>query len=119
MSLSNAQIANWLERYANAIATAGAERFKVKAYRRAATTIEGLPDSVAERVARGDDLTELPGIGQGLSAVIREIVATGRFGRLDEVTNTLSPELQELTAHPNLNAKDVLRGGSHLTFINE
>lgn len=118
MPISNAKIANWLERYSNAIATAGAERFKVNAYRRAASTIETLSDSVADRVAHGEDLTDLPGIGQGLSAVIREIVTTGQFRRLDEVTNGLSPELQELSAYPSLNAKDVLRVYKRLSLKN-
>jgi DNA polymerase/3'-5' exonuclease PolX len=42
MTASNATIADDLRRYAAALSVEGADRFKLKAYRRAAETIEGL-----------------------------------------------------------------------------
>ncbi len=46
----------------------GADRFKVQAYRRAAETVERLPEEITSFLARGDDLKELPGIGKAISA---------------------------------------------------
>ena len=52
MSINNAIISDWLRQYAEAIRP-GANRFKVKAYRRTAETIELLDTQVTEFLARG------------------------------------------------------------------
>jgi DNA polymerase (family 10) len=109
MSASNAQVAELLRRYAAVLALEGADRFKLKAYRRAADTLEGLTDNVADRVSAGDDLKALPGIGKAISAVIQEIVRTGRFGSLEKTSARLTPELAELATRPRLDAKKVSR----------
>ena len=67
MSPTNAAIADTLHRYAAVLAIHGADRFKLKAYRRAAETIEALHESISELVRSGSDLTELPGIGKAIS----------------------------------------------------
>ena len=59
MSTANTNVADILRRYAAALSLEGADRFKIKAYRRAAETIEGLQEDVAELVRQGRDLTEL------------------------------------------------------------
>ena len=55
----------------------GANVFRVRAYRNAARTIGELAESVADLVARGEDLSKLPGIGKDLAGKIAEIVETG------------------------------------------
>lgn len=42
MSTNNATVADLLRRYAAVLAMQGADRFKLKAYRRAAETVEAL-----------------------------------------------------------------------------
>jgi DNA polymerase (family 10) len=108
MSTSNAQVADQLRSYAAVLALEGADRFKLKAYRRAAETIEGLSADVADLAKRGT-LTELPGIGKAISSVISEIVATGKFGNLAKTVARLSPEVAELAARPRLDPKRVAR----------
>src|SRR4029079_9225917 len=77
--MSNAAIAALLRRFAAVLTLEGADRFKVKAYRRAADTLETLHASAAERIAGGSDLTDLPGIGKAISGTIQDIVRTGRM----------------------------------------
>jgi DNA polymerase (family 10) len=108
MSTSNAQVADQLRRYAAVLALEGADRFKLKAYRRAADTIDALSTDVAE-LAKSDSLTELPGIGKAISGVITEIVQTGRFATLDRTVANLSPEMAELATRPRLDSKKVAR----------
>jgi DNA polymerase (family 10) len=109
MSVTNATIAELLRRYAALLSLEGVDRFKLKAYRRAAETIEGLDDSVEDRVRSGDDLTELPGIGKAISAVIHEVVTTGKLARLDETAAKLPPERVELATKPRLDPRKVAR----------
>ena len=62
--------------------------FRVRAYQRAAQTLETLAEDVAAVAARGQ-LTALPGIGRDLAARIGEYLATGRIAQLDELRATL------------------------------
>lgn len=106
---SNAKVAELLRRYAAALSLEGANRFKLKAYRRAAETLEGLEDDVEERVRQGRDLTELPGIGKAIKDSIVEIVRTGRLGRLERSLGGLSDQQVELATKPGLDPKKVNR----------
>ena len=87
----------------------GANRFKLKAYRRAAETIEGLEEDVADLVKKGHDLTTLPGIGSAINASIIEIVQEGTLQRLERTLTRLSPEVVELASKPALDAKKIAR----------
>jgi DNA polymerase (family 10) len=109
MEPSNATIAELLRRYAAVLTLEGADRFKLKAYRRAAETIEGLGDDVAKRVQRGSDLRELPGIGKAISQAVVEIVNRGNLARLNRSLEALSPEMAELATRPALDPKKVSR----------
>src|SRR2546423_14945379 len=100
MDPTNAAIADALRRYAALLAIQGADRFKLKAYRRAAETLESLHDNVSERVKQGGDLTELPAVGKAISQVIAEIVRTGKLARLEKTLAELPTELAELAGYP-------------------
>jgi hypothetical protein len=71
-----------------------ANPFRVNAYRRAAQTLETLPqDARAIVAARGrGGLTELPFIGEGIGQAIVEIAKTGRLSRLDRLRGAAEPE---------------------------
>jgi DNA polymerase (family 10) len=64
--------------------------FRIRAYQRAAQTLEALGEDVAAVAARGE-LTSLPGIGRDLATRIGEFLATGRIAQLDELRATLPP----------------------------
>ncbi len=59
--------------------------FRVRAYRAAAQTILDLDDQILDMVQRGDDLTEIKGVGKELSEKLQTIVATGGLPQLDEL----------------------------------
>lgn len=107
--MSNATIAGLLRQYAAILSVEGADRFKLKAYRRAAETIESLDDGVANLVKQGSDLTELPGIGIAISEIVLEIVKSGKLLRLEKSTAKLPPERAELASRPALDAGKVSR----------
>ena len=109
MQVSNRVIADLLRRYASVLVLQGSDRFKVQAYRRAADTVDALHEEIATLIARGDDLTELPGIGKAINAVIEEVVRTGELAQLEKATSTLPAELIELATKPGLDPKKVLR----------
>jgi DNA polymerase (family 10) len=106
-AITNSGVAAILHRYAAVLNAGGEDGFKIKAYRRAAETIERMPGAVADLVARGNDLQNLPGIGKAISSAIEEIVRTGKFQRLDETLAPMPPEMVELISRPLLDPKRV------------
>lgn len=107
MTVHNADIAGFFNRLADLLEIDGANPFRIRAYRRAAQTIEDLPKSAAEMVAGGEDLSELPGIGKDLAGKIQEIVETGCLRTLEEVEAHIPSTLTELTALPGIGPKRV------------
>ena len=85
----------------------GANPFRVRAYRRAARTIETLPQSVVALIAAREDLSELPGIGKDLAGKIAKIVSSGKFEMLQSLKRRLPGELGEMAAVPGLGPKRV------------
>jgi len=107
MPIHNADIANIFEEIADLLEIENANPFRVRAYRNAARQLQGMGLPVAEMVSRGEDLTELPGIGDDLAAKIKEIVATGKCQSLEKLRKKTPPSITELLKIPGLGPKRV------------
>ena len=88
----NARVAATLDEYAALLELAGADSFKARAYRRAATVIRELPLPVEDLVRTGR-VRELRGIGAGVESLLVELFQAGSIARLDELRRQTSPEL--------------------------
>ena len=108
-ALSNAEIADRLASLAQLLSTQKGNPYKVKAYRRAAASIRTLSESIDELVREEADLTRFESIGEAISSAIREIVLTGRLGKLEKLRSQASPALASISAYPRLDPKRVLR----------
>lgn len=71
-----------------------ADDFRVKAWRRAADTLDALERPVADIFAHGgrEALAALPGIGRSIASAIAEMLATGRSSQLERLRGTIRPE---------------------------
>ncbi len=107
MPVQNAEIAAMFDQTADLLEIKGENPFRVRAYRRAARTIEGLPQSVRSMLAAQADLSELPGIGKDLAGKIAAIVESGHFELLDQLKKKLPGELGEMAALPGLGPKRI------------
>ena len=101
----NAEVAAIFEKLADLLEIEGANRFRIRAYRKAAQTIANLPREAASMVVEGEDLTELPGIGDDLAGKIAEIVTTGKLSLLEEVSKRVPPGLSDIVALPGVGPK--------------
>jgi DNA polymerase (family 10) len=104
---TNAEIAESLQRIADLLEIQGENVFRIRAYRNAARTVSELPEGIAAMISRGEDLTELPGIGEDLAGKITELARTGRVPLLDRLARRLPGELAEMMRLPGLGPKRV------------
>src|SRR6186997_255537 len=80
---ARATIVRALREIGGRLRLAGDNPFRARAYDNGANAVEALSDAeLAERVAAAT-LTEVPGIGGALAAVITEVAQTGRSTMLD------------------------------------
>ncbi|MDQ7250487.1 DNA polymerase/3'-5' exonuclease PolX [Dongia sedimenti] len=103
----NADIAAAFEEIADLLEIENANAFRVRAYRNAARVVGGLPNEAAAMLARGEDLTELPGIGKDLAGKIAELVKTGGSAVLADLHKHAPQGLVELLRLPGLGPKKV------------
>ncbi|HLJ02937.1 MAG TPA: histidinol-phosphatase, partial [Solirubrobacteraceae bacterium] len=102
--VENAAIADRLEAFAALLELADANRYTVRAYRRAAETIRSSPVPVAVLVGEGR-VRELRGIGPGIESRLRELVQTGEIAELAELERELAPDLIGLGRYLGLTAR--------------
>ncbi len=107
--MTNSEIAEAFETIATLLQIEGEKSFTVRAYQRAARTIERLPQDVDAMIRDGDDLTAIPGIGKAISAKIAELVATGRMAYLDRLEAEFPEGVLDLVRIPGLGPKTVVR----------
>ncbi len=107
MPVQNAEIAAMFDQAAELLEIDGENQFRVRAYRRAARTVEGLPKAVGSLLKSGRDLSELPGIGKDLAGKIAGIVETGHFDLLETLKKKLPGELGDMAALPGLGPKRI------------
>lgn len=107
MPVQNGEIATRFNETAALLDISGDNPFRSRAYRRAARIIFGLPRSLADMVAAGEDLAALPGIGEDLAGKIKDLLATGHFDVLDALKRELPGDVPALLALPGLGPKRV------------
>ncbi len=105
--LDNAGIAQSFEDIADLLEIKGENPFRIRAYRNAARTVQGLPDEAAALLARGKDLSEFPGIGEDLAGKIADLATTGTTELLEDLRKQFPPGLVDLLRVPGLGPKRV------------
>lgn len=107
MPIHNKEIADTFIKLANLLEIEGANPFRVRAYRNAARIIGSMAPRLSDLVKQGEDLTELPGIGDDLAEKIRSLVNTGELPLLKQVEARTPPILHELMKIEGLGPKRV------------
>ena len=106
---ARAAIVRALREIGGRLRLAGDNPFRARAYDNGANAVEALSDAeLAQRVASAT-LTEVPGIGGALAAVISELAQTGRAGVLDRLREAAPAALLELTRLPGISKDRAVR----------
>jgi hypothetical protein len=94
VTTSNQIIADRLREAADLLEQQAANPFRVRAYREAAQTVEGLAEGLAESHGREGiaGLDALPAIGPRIAGAIVEMLRTGRWSQLERLRGSLDAE---------------------------
>jgi DNA polymerase (family X) len=104
--MKNKEIAQLFREIATLLVLDGANPFRIRAYEKAAQTLENIDGSI-EEVAAAQKLTALPAIGKDLSEKIKEYIDTGKILFLDELKNKVPAGLSEMLQIQGLGPKTV------------
>ena len=107
MPLKNAAIASVFQEIADRLSIQGENAFRVRAYENAARVLQGYGPNLPDMVKRGDDLRQIPGIGNDLASKIREVVETGKCAFLEKLRSQMPAAITELLRVPGLGPKRV------------
>jgi len=102
--MENQDIAKYLEHIAELLEIKNENKFKVRAYYKAAQTVLDLPQNLAI-LDRQNKLKDIPGVGESISAVIDELIKTGRSSYYDELKKKVPEGLLKLLEVPDVGPK--------------
>jgi len=120
--MTNASIAGMFSDLADLLEIDGANAFRIRAYRNASRTIDSLTDSLEEMVAEHpEQLTQISGIGKDLAEKIRLIIETGQLVQLEQMKETIPPDVVRMLRIPGIGPKKVavLFRELHLTTLDQ
>jgi DNA polymerase (family 10) len=106
--LENKEIARVLAETADLMEIAAEDSFRIRSYRNGASAVESNPDRI-EDILRDParKVTDIPGIGKGLAAVLEQIVATGSCDRRDQLLEKFPPTALEFLKIQGLGPKSI------------
>jgi DNA polymerase (family X) len=105
--VTNAEVAAALNEIADLLDLLG-ERFKPEAYRRAARSIESLPEGL-EAFAGRDGLRSIPGVGEAIAEKVGELLRTGSLAYLDRLRSEVPSGVLDLMRLPGVGPKTARR----------
>ena len=104
--MKNKEIAEIFQKVAALLEIKGENPYRVRAYQKAAQTIESLTKDI-EELAKQDRLERLPGIGKDLAQNIKEVLNTGTLPLYEELKREIPPVLLTFLEIPGLGPKKV------------
>lgn len=106
--MENREIARLLSETADLMEIGGEDSFRIRSYRNAASAIEGYPEAISAILKDPErKVTDIPGIGKGIAAVLAEIEQRGSFERRDEMLERYPPTALELLRIQGLGPKSI------------
>src|SRR5947209_18026652 len=106
--MENKEFARLLQETADLMEVAGDDGFRIRSYRNAASVIASHSERIQDIVCDPErKVTDIPGIGKGLAAVLAEICQRGSFDRRDEMLARYPASALELLKIQGLGPKSI------------
>jgi DNA polymerase (family 10) len=106
--MENKAFARLLSETADLMEIASEDPFRIRSYRNAAAAIENYPERIEDLLRDPNrSVTEIPGIGKGIAAVLKEILERGSFERRDQLLEKYPPTALEFLKIQGLGPKSI------------
>ena len=112
--MKNADIATVFENIADLLELKGENRFKIRAYARAAETIRHLSEEMESMHEEGKDFKDVAGIGDAIAAKSMELITTGRLRYYEELKSQFPDGIINLMDIPGIGPKTAYRLATEL-----
>ncbi len=112
--MKNAEIATVFENIADLLELKGDNRFKIRAYARAAEIIRHLPEEMELMHEEGKDFKDIAGIGDAIAAKSMELITTGRLRFYEELKAQFPDGIINLMDIPGIGPKTAYRLATEL-----
>lgn len=105
--MDNRTYAQLLGETADLLEIDGGDAFRIRSYRRAAEAVESCTTQLSEIANDPKKLQEIPGIGKGMAANIRDMELTGSLPLRDDLLKKYKPSMLQLMKLPGMGPKTV------------
>lgn len=106
--MENREFARILYETADLMEIAGEDSFRIRSYRNGASAIEGYPERISDILANPErKVTDVPGIGKGLAAVLQQIESEGSCEKRDQLLLKFPPSALEFLKIQGLGPKSI------------
>jgi DNA polymerase (family 10) len=112
--MKNTAIAKVFQDMADLLELKGENVFKIRAYQRAARTIEHLPKEIEIMLQEGEDLQTIPGVGEAIAKKTIELVSTGKLHVYEELKSEFPEGITKLLEIPGIGPKTANRLSTEL-----
>ncbi|MBM3155475.1 MAG: DNA polymerase/3'-5' exonuclease PolX [Chloroflexi bacterium] len=103
--MKNTQIAKVFQDIADLLEIKSENPFKIRAYQRAARTIDHLPKEIEIMLDEGEDLQRIPGVGEAIAKKTTELVTTGKLKYYEELKAEFPEGITGLLEIPGVGPK--------------
>lgn len=112
--MKNTEIATVFENIADLLEIKGENKFKIRAYSRAAQIIRHLPEEMELMHEEGKSFTEIPGIGDAIAQKCMELITTGKLRYYEDLKSQFPEGIINLLDVPGIGPKTAYRIATEL-----
>jgi DNA polymerase IV (family X) len=107
--MKNTAIAKVFSDIADLLELKGENVFKIRAYQKVARAIEHHPKEIKIMLDEGEDLRNIPGVGEAIAKKTTELLTTGRLGYYEDLKAEFPQGITNLLSVPGIGPKTASR----------
>ncbi len=107
--MKNTAIAKVFSDIADLLELKGENAFKIRAYQKVVRAIEHYPKEIKIMIDEGEDLRNIPGVGEAIAKKTTELVTTGKLGYYENLKAEFPEGITNLLAIPGIGPKTANR----------
>jgi DNA polymerase (family 10) len=104
-NMKNSEVAKVFQDIADLLELKGENVFKIRAYQKAARAIEHYPRELKVMIDEGEDLQNIPGVGEAIAKKATELITTGKLGYYENLKAEFPQGITNLLAIPGIGPK--------------